>query len=212
MTPAQRFNIDRINILLRFAKEEIGHLDNGALEKLIDGLYFAIYAKKDRKPTAHDLFNSVAKRRGLMTAQRGLVGWLAVLKAGGLAHFSISKHELGLQGADDGFHRVLLPPGYPNWKNYYPPEYFGTMIYTALAQLFEVSHVKPSDLFKCQNRQCDRYFAPLRKPTKGKRAFCSTRCSHLVAVWEYRKRKREKLRVQEKRRSKQRYRKKVLKK
>jgi hypothetical protein len=211
MTPTQRSKVERINILLRFAKEEIGHLDNGDLQELLDDLYFAIYAKKDRRPKADDLFHAVAKRTGLVAARKELAEWLSVLRAGGLAHFPISEHEMGLKGFDNGFQRILLPPGYPHGKDY-PPELFGTMIYSTLAHLFETSQINPSDLHICPNHECERYFIPLRKPPKGKRAFCSTRCSHLVAVWEYRERKRDELKAQEKRRSKQRYRKKVLKK
>jgi len=135
-----------LNALLRFSNENIGLLNNGAFEKLLDSVYYAIFAKKER-PRRDDIFHAVADRQGLITAQEGLAQWLPVLKAGALAHFPLSAHEVELQG-NEGFARTHLPPGYPHWIKQ-PPEYFGTMIYTSFVNLFVSSNIKPSDLQIC---------------------------------------------------------------
>jgi hypothetical protein len=192
-------------------------LDNGAWEKYMTGLYYALFADKN-PPGKNHTFHRVATPDGVLLAQKGLRGWLPVLSRGVMAQFPLSEHVLGVHGDESGFAHNILPPGYPIGRKTYPPEYFGTIIYSVFVYLLERSGIKLADLLICANKRCERPFVPLRKPAKNKRAYCSTHCSHLVAVWDYRDRarkdagKHKALKEKEKRRSKQRYRKKILKK
>src|SRR5262245_4102464 len=78
-----KYQLQRLNVLLRFARVDPWKLDNGALGKLLDEMYFAVVGGDPRSEAARDLlrprFDRHATREALSEAQRGLDRALQVL-------------------------------------------------------------------------------------------------------------------------------------
>ena len=84
-----------------------------------------------------------------------------------------------------------------------------TAVVIAFRDLVERAQITSEHFLVCANSKCGKTFVPLRKPAKGRGAYCCIQHGRQAAVWGYRIRQAEKLKAKERERSKRRYRKKV---
>lgn len=202
MINTQAESIRRLNVLLKLPQIDLALLNNGDFETLLDNLYWAILGRKERK-REKDVFHAAAQRPGIKEAQETLRGHLASLRYGTgkeVVELELAKQTLLIVADDKGFAHSYISRDFP------------TMVYGMLSFLLERAQVKRSDLLTCANEKCRTVFVPLRSRASSDRAFCSPKCANLIAAKEYRKRRAGELKVKERKRSKARYRRKVLKK
>src|SRR4029453_7994811 len=78
-----KYRLQRLNVLLRFARVDPWKLNDGALGELLDEMYFAVVGGDPHSATAAELlrprFNRQATRKALSEAQRVLDHALQVL-------------------------------------------------------------------------------------------------------------------------------------
>lgn len=204
MINSQAEPIRRLNVLLKLASRgtDLALLNNGAWSKLLDELYWAILAEKQRT-LRDDVFHHAATRLGVKTAQEGLRGQLSLLQQAQLQKgplllenvpsFELTKQTLYLLVDEKGFFPRYVSTDFP------------TMTYSMLYFLIDRLELKPSDLLTCANEKCRTVFVPVRKRSDDDRAFCSPKCANLIAALEYRRRKGEQLKARERERSSKRY-------
>ena len=182
MSPTQRQTIKRLNILLAIPARE----KRPPWSQLRKHLVYAIYDRKTVTSAHRALMTDKTMYEAMETLQSGIND----LRTIGRTNFSIDQHELSM----------YAPPGQPIFSMYGDKNCSNAMVHM-FRYLVEKAQVTSDQFLTCANSRCQRAFVPLRKPTKGKRAYCSSECARSVAVWEYRRRKKEK----ERKRSKRRY-------
>jgi hypothetical protein len=184
--------VKRLNRLLRFAHQNLGVLNNGAWEDLLDELYEAIFGAK-RNRDAETNFNRIATRESVREAQKGLDGAIRGDSVDDDITFELAKQTLTIhESKDAGFFFS------------YHGEHFPTAVYTAFAHLLAASWVRRSDFRLCANDKCGYPFVPLRKPRKGQPGYCSPKCANRMAAIKYRRSKGEALRAKERERAEKR--------
>ena len=182
MSSTQRQIIKRLNTLLAIPARE----KQPSWSQLRKNLVYAIY---DRK-TVTSSHRLIMTPKTMFAAMDTLQSGVNDLRAIGRTTFSIDAHELSMYAL----------PGQPIFPRYGDKTCENTMIHT-FCYLVEKAQITGEQFLTCANSRCQRAFVPLRKPIKGKRAYCSSECGRSVAVLEYRRRKKEK----ERKRSKRRY-------
>jgi hypothetical protein len=226
MSPYRRNIITRLNLLLAFAqRKDINELSNGQWEKVRRDLVYVIYNRKD----VRDDDRAFMKIVPILDAQRHLLSAINNLKNVGVAHLHFNQQSV----------IIATVKGKP-FSYRYQPDDLSTALNGSLAYLLDKSEITREELLECANPTCQfpdmprlrrvreemglppprsgKIFVPIRKPAKSKRAYCSTACARVVAVRDYRDRLRsdaqkyERAKEKERKRGKQRYRKKVLKK
>jgi len=226
MSPYRRNIITRLNLLLAFAqRNDLNQLSNGQWEKLREDLVYIIYNRKD--VTADDRY--FMKIGAILDAQRHLVSAINSLKDVGVAHLHLNQPGV----------IIATVKGKP-FSYRYQPDDLSTALNGSLAYLLDKAGITREELLECANPTCQfpdtprlkrvreemglppprsgKIFVPIRKPAKSKRAYCSTACARVVAVRDYRSRVKsdaenyERSKEKERKRGKQRYKKKVLKK
>ncbi len=172
--------IQRLNILLKLADRDLALLNNGAWEKLLDELYYALYEAK-REPGKNDegVFSKIATREGIREAQKTLQRQLPLIqnpRPNEVAKFSLSEQELWILADADGYYGL-------RWGTN-----FSTAFFEMLDHMLRATEVKPGDFLTCSREDCDNLFIPARKPQKEAPSYCSTRCATIVATRRYRER------------------------
>ena len=203
----------RLNKLLGFAGDDLSLLNNGRWQDKLDEVYFAIYAAKRNRALFLSNFNRIATRESVREAQIGLKKALGDFQrrktstprsrtflTGGpeTIHLDLAKQQLWFRENSDG-----------PIESWHTTEHFPTMVYEALAEASCCRKFKWSDIRKCADDNCDNLFVPLRKPHKGKPAYCSSKCGNRVAALRYRRGKSEEFKVAERERSHSGYKKRV---
>jgi hypothetical protein len=177
-----RYWLKRLNVLLRFAHVDPWKLNNGALEKLLDEMYFAVGHDPSSLggQLARVIFDRGATRKALSEAQRGLDRALRRLLVkptrglGALFSFKLAGQKL------------LIIPTKEAFDFQFSTDHFPSEVYRAFADALKASGAKQADFLHCA--QCDNLFIPLRKPRKGMPTYCSQGCAGIVASRNYRKR------------------------
>jgi len=231
MSPYRQNLITRLNLLLAFAQRlDLNQLSNGQWEKLRKDLVYIVYDRK--KVTAAD--RNFMKIGSILEARGPLLDAVNDLHSGGAADLHLGQQDV-IISAPEGkpFSYSYLPADLTT-------ALWGSLAYLldkaeiGREDLLECAnptcqlpYVKES----ANPMHSGRIFIPARRPSKvvylesgetripqSKRAFCSQRCARIVAVRDYRARlrgdaqKHETVKEKERKRGKQRYRKKVLKK
>jgi CGNR zinc finger len=196
MSPAQRNRIKRLNVLLQFAQLNLKEFSNGELESLRRDLVYAIYDRRNLTPADEPFM----KLGAIYETHNVLLGAILELKRHGSTTLRLSAQDVTFAAKQGG-----------TFGHLFDPDDFHTAACGSLVYLLEKSEIVREQLLDCANPKCQKVFVPIRKPAKNKRAYCSTGCARLVAVQDYRKRKGAELKQKEQKRSKQRYRKKILK-
>ena len=177
----------RLNVLLRFARIDPGNLDNGALAKLLDEVFFAVEGNLD--PVARKLlrgrFDLIATRPALREAYNGLNGALrGLFDAPPQLGFHMAMLELARQKVE-----IKVPRVGGTFDAWFGGDDFPSEVYRAFADVLKASAVQRSDFLHCS--YCNGLFVPLRKPRKGTPVYCSTKCSTVIGSRNYRKRRAE---------------------
>ena len=173
--------IRRLNVLFRFTRVNLGDLDNGKFQNLLDDLHLSLYdTKRDRQKTNYPFDNRIATREAVGEAQRGLRSLVDADESpdsrGEKVTLFLEKQELRLGRDETGYWYTFVSRHFP------------TNLYMLFAYLLDASAVKPSDFRYCSNDECKLPFVPLRKPPKDAPCYCSPRCANLFASRSYRKR------------------------
>ncbi len=200
MIQAQRANlIRRVNIILGLATRDIRMLREDAREELLNDLYWALFAVKERK-RKDSPFHRTTTDEAIKTVQDDLRRELPLIQRGKPAQFELSKQTLNFLQDQDGVFFKSSDTDFP------------TMVYETLRYLLTHIGLKGTDLLACANEKCRAIFVPLRRPHKNVKSFCSQKCGNLIAAREYRKKKAEEIREKERERSHKQYEKRVHKK
>jgi hypothetical protein len=203
MTPTQprreftKYWRRRLTALLRFARVDLGLLDNGALEKLKGEIYFAVMGEVSppEDQVFRPIFDDSATREALSEAQRGLSRALQRLlvtstTAGPLTQFERARFKLAGQELSIGFVKGAFVVRSHT-------DHFPSQVYKAFTDILKACGLKPGDFRTCSH--CETLFIPLRTPHKGMPTYCSQRCAGIVAARMFRKRQAE-ARLKKKRR------------
>lgn len=186
MSPIQRQRIRKLNILLAIPTEKSPNWTQ--LRKNL------VYAVDDRK-TVTSVHRATMTPKIMYSAMETLQSAVRDFRTIGKTTFALEAHNLSMYAA----------PGRPLLSRYDDPNYENAIIH-AFHDLVEKLEIRADQFLNCAGFGCGRAFVPLRKPTGGKQAYCSILCARRVAVWNYRRRKREELKEKERIRSKRRYR------
>ena len=199
--PGGAWWVRRLNILLRFAHDDLALLTNGAWQDLIDQLYFALLGEaRDRHRKTR--FDETVNRPSVREAQLGLMRAVDPndIRTDSV-DFELAKQTLTIfESEESGFDAQ------------FDSDHFPTNVYMTFMHLLKASKVRRSDFRLCANDKCGYPFVPLRKPREGEKSFCSKKCRNRVAAIEYRKAHTEEVRAKERIRSEKRYAAKVAKK
>jgi hypothetical protein len=188
-----KYWIGRLNVLLRFDRVDPWTLNNGALEKLVDEMHFAVYgsALRSEEPDVELFrrphFHSIATREALSEAQRGLDRAIQVLLVKPPGTFKLGGQTVQmatLKLARQTLQIVRL--GGDTFASWSQSDHFPSQVYTAFAEVLKASGRKPSDFLHCS--RCGTWFVPLRRPRKGTPTYCSPKCARAVASKHYRAR------------------------
>lgn len=188
MSPTERKVIERLNILLEVPTKKKPNW--GELRKK---LVYAIYDRKAVTSAHRVMFTPESMYQALDTIHYAVQDWRII----GATTLGVKAHNMVL----------YAPTGQPITAMYDITD-CDTAVIVAFRYLIEKANVGVDDILSCGNSRCGKSFVPVRKPAKGRRAYCGSNCARLVAMWDYRQRKRDELREKEKRRSNQRYKKK----
>ena len=232
MSPLRRNISTRLNLLLTFAqRKDLNQLSNGQWEKLRKDLVYVIYNRKD--VTADDRY--FMKIGAILDAQRHLVSAIENLKNVGVAHLHLNQQGVIIATVKGKPFSYLYQPDDLSTSLNGSLAYLLDKAEITREELLECAnptcqfpYLAPETIRKRlvdydekeppPSMRSGRIFVPIRKPAKSKRAYCSTACARVVAVRDYRDRLRsdaqkyERAKEKERKRGKQRYRKKVLKK
>jgi hypothetical protein len=199
----RKYWLQRLNVLLRFARVDPWKLNDGALEKLLDEIHFAVVGSS-RPPVGEQLlrllFDRQATRKALSEAQHSLDRALQILLVKPTAgprevKFKLAGQELTIvtalppqEGEDTSVPwrivtGLLKEDIFVSW---FWSDHFPSQVYTAFAEMLKASGVKLREFLRCSH--CDNLFVPLRKPRKGTPAYCSPGCASVIASRNYRKR------------------------
>lgn len=210
--------IARLNAFLGFVyTDNLANLTNGAWEEMLDRLYSAMYGTKRDRANRLLRFNRITVRElgGVTKAQATLFQtlgnpaydlgqrtWLTAPPPS----FAAGNDEMAFELAESKLTiRLLEGRGFEALMG---SEDFPTTVYTAFFNLLQQTGLKSrSDFYNCANEKCRRLFVPLRKPHKGKPAYCSPKCTNRVATIAYRQRRGEALKAEERERSHNKYKK-----
>jgi hypothetical protein len=189
IAPGAKTWLRRLNVLLRFAGVNPWKLNNGALEKLKAGMYFAVMGEgsPQEDEVFRPIFDHIATREALDQAHRGLNRALRRLldtptTAGPLTQFERAKFKLTGQELSIGFVRGAFA-----FRSH--TDHFPSQVYRAFFDALQASGVKPSDILRCSH--CGTVFVPLRQPRKGTAVYCSHNCASVIASRNYRARQAE---------------------
>jgi len=192
MSPAQRILIQKLNILLAIPRQKMSSADWNRLRK---NLVYALYNRKKMTSAYKAILRSEEE---IYAAQDTLQAALGDLRMLGRTVMSLNEHNVHLFAA----------PGRPMFSLTEATD-CQTAICRRFVDLAVEAGISQEEILTCANHRCQKTFIPLRKPVKGKRAFCSPECARRVAVWDYRRREADKLKAKERMRGRQRYKKKL---
>ena len=179
-----RYWLRRLNVLLGFARVDPWTLSNGALEKLLDQMFFALEGNPG--PVARELlrqrFDRIATREALREAHGEIKDALEGL--------FVKPPQLGFRTATLELtgqkHQIMVPRDGGTFIFSSQSNHFPSQVYDAFYKVLEASGVKPDDFLHCS--YCGNLFVPLRKPGKGTPVYCSPKCANVIASRDYRAR------------------------
>jgi hypothetical protein len=187
--------VKRLNIILRASYTDLRQLENGAWQRLLDDLHFAILSEQRNREDSNNRFNRAVKERppvwdALTTLKKELDADNVTESGEPLMQFQIEAHSLQIRYSVDSLGGFFDPK--------FETEHFPSMLYLALAHILNASMLTKEDFRECSNATCKMPFVPLRKPRPGNAVYCSNRCARIVAARNYRKNKAAKRKAKKK--------------
>jgi hypothetical protein len=187
MLPVQRKMIEKLNVLLDVPRKIMSNADWNEKRRELVG---ALYDRKTVTQAHKDMWSPDKMYDALETLRLGIRDMRAI----GRTTFAFKEHNLVLYAS----------PGRPIFPMYGITDGH-TAVFRAFQSLVENLGLSIDRFLTCADSGCQRTFVPLRKPPKGKRAYCRSACARRVAVREFRQRHAEELRKRESDRNHRRY-------
>lgn len=185
MSPTVKDTIGRLNILLAVPTEKKPNWT-----RLREKLVYAIWDRKTVTAAHKAMLTDNAMYEALETIRLSV----SDLRAIGYVTLSLEAHNMML----------IAQPGAPVISRYGIID-CRTAVFVAFRYLIERAQITGEDFLVCRNSKCGKTFVPLRKPAKGKAAYCCIQHGRQAAVWGYRIRQAAMLKAKERERSNRRY-------